>query len=383
MVGARRVVVKVGSSSLTGSNGLLSPERMASLAAQISLLRGGGAEVILVSSGAVAAGLGRLGWRPGEVTLRERQSAAAVGQSLLIDAYRELFGPHGIEVAQLLLVRGDLDDRRRYVHVRNTLSTLLRHGLLPIVNENDTVAVDELKFGDNDTLAGLVAMVADANLLVLLTDTDGFYDADPRVVPTARRIQDVYSVTESLTRMAGSPGSRIGTGGMSTKLEAARIAMDAGIDTVIVSSNESSVLCRVVAGELLGTTFHARRDPLPRKKLWMLHAKRAGGRLTLDDGAVAAVLGRSASLLLPGITEVSGVFRAGDVVELAAPSGRVIGKGIVNCSSWDLQARLQHRSSGGHAREFRVVHHREMSALKGVELDAAVDAGVGIAGPRT
>ncbi len=378
---ARRIVVKVGSSSLTGTDGLLSRPRMRALAQQVAALRSGGAEVILVSSGAVAAGLARLGWRHSEVTLRERQSAAAVGQGLLIETYRDLFAPQAIEVAQILLVRSDLEDRRRYVHVRNTLGTLLRHGVLPIVNENDTVAVEELRFGDNDTLAGLVAMVADAGLLVLLTDTDGFYDADPKRVPEAHRIPDVWDVTDSLAEMAGRSGSQMGTGGMRTKLAAARIAMDAGIDTLVVSSAEPRVLERAIAGEQLGTTFHARQDPPPRKKLWMIHGSRAAGRVVLDEGAVDAVLSRSASLLLPGVVEVAGAFQAGDVVELAAPSGRVIAKGIVNHSSWELQGWLAQRSAGGRARELRVVHHREMSVEREVSRDAAVDAGIGVVGP--
>ncbi|MDA8347180.1 MAG: glutamate 5-kinase [Thermaerobacter sp.] len=370
---ARRIVVKIGSSSLTRADGLLSIESMARLAAQIGALRHtDGAEVILVSSGAVAAGLGRLHWRPSEVTLREKQSAAAVGQGLLIDAYRDLFAVQDVEVAQVLLVRSDLEERRRYVHVRNTLSTLLRHGVLPIVNENDTVAVDEIRFGDNDTLAGLVALVADANLLLLLTDTDGFYDADPRTESSAQKIPDVWELTDSMAKMAGRAGSRVGTGGMRTKLEAARIAMDAGIDTVVVGSEEPDVLQRVLAGEPLGTTFHARRDPLPRKKLWMVHGSRPAGRLTLDAGAVDAVLERSASLLLPGITGISGAFRSGDVIELATLSGRVIGKGIVNCSSWDLKDWLARRKPGAAARELRVVHHREMS----IEREGIRDAGI-------
>ena len=371
---AQRIVVKIGSSSLTAEDGLLSLDRMERLAKQICRLRADAVEVILVSSGAVAAGLGRLHWRPGEVTLQEKQSAAAVGQGLLIDAYRELFAPCGIEVAQILLVRSDLEERRRYVHVRNTLSTLLRHGVLPIVNENDTLAVDGIRFGDNDTLAGLIALVADASLLVLLTDTDGFYDADPRTDRAAQKISDVWDLTDAMAKMAGRAGSRIGTGGMRTKLEAARIAMDAGIDTVVLHAAEPDALQRVLGGEPLGTTFHARRDPLSSKKLWMLHGTRAAGRVTLDAGAVDALLARSASLLLPGITAVSGAFQTGDVIELATSSGRVIGKGIANCSASDLKDWLARRRPGSVARELRIVHHREMSIGREGTGDGSIEA---------
>lgn len=362
----KRIVVKVGSSSLTDAKGHLAKPCLGALAEQISELRRSlGIQVILVSSGAVAAGVGHLGWQRGAITLREKQAAAAVGQGLLIDAYREFFASDGIEVAQILLTRSDLDDRHRYVHIRNTLETLLRHGVLPIVNENDTVAVDEIRVGDNDTLAGLVALAADADLLLLLTDTDGFYDRDPRHDPEAQRIPDVLEIDGPLMEKAGRPGTGMGTGGMRTKLLAARIAMDAGIDALVAPASDPDVLRRAVEGPPIGTRFHARPERQPRKKLWMVHSSRPNGRLTIDDGAAAAVLSRSASLLLPGIRMVEGDFRSGDVVELVTLEGRVIGRGIVTTPSWELRHRLSFPHDRGRAAMLRVVHHREMAVLKG------------------
>ncbi|MCL6548561.1 MAG: glutamate 5-kinase [Alicyclobacillus sp.] len=259
----RRLVVKVGSSSITCGNGRLDLGKMSNLVQQIWRLRSEhGKEVVLVSSGAVAAGVDRLGWDRRAISLPEKQAAAAVGQGLLIDTYGRLFQPLGIPIGQVLLTRADVDDSRRLVHICDTMETLLKHGVLPIVNENDTVAVDEIRVGDNDTLAGLVAKVVKADLLVLLTDVDGLYTADPRKHPDAEHIQDIWSITEALEQAAGDEGSVVGTGGMHTKLSAAKIAVAAGIDVVVASSSREDVLDRVIRGEPVGTMFHA--DPQRR-----------------------------------------------------------------------------------------------------------------------
>ena len=353
-----RVVVKVGSSSLVGPGGGVDAGRLGLVAHEAASLRASGAEVVLVSSGAVAAGLGALGLRPGGVTLAERQAAAAVGQGRLVDAYREAFLPLGVEVAQVLLSRAELEHPSRVRHLRAALGALLRHGAMPIVNENDTVAADEVKIGDNDTLAAILAVVAGADLLVLLTDIDGFYDQDPRRVSGARRIDVVEAWTPELQAAAGRPGSGVGTGGMRTKLSAARIASAAGVDTVIARTAQG-VLKRVLEGEGVGTRFRAHPDPGPRHQVWLRYGARPRGRLILDDGAAEAVQERQASLLLPGIKDCRGAFQAGDVVELATTADRVIARGTAMLGAQDLMRWLarQDRPAG---RAVRVVQHRTM-----------------------
>ncbi len=358
-----RVVVKVGSSSLVTPGGELDRSRLGLVVAETGALRRQGAEVLLVSSGAVAAGLGTLGLRPGAVTLAEKQAAAAIGQGRLVDAYRGMFVPLGIEVAQVLLSRAELEHPRRVGHLSRALAALLHHDVLPVVNENDTVASDEAKIGDNDTLAALLAVVVGADLLVLLTDIDGFYDADPRRTPRAKRISVVERWTPELAASAGQPGTGMGTGGMRTKLSAARIATHAGIDTVIARS-EPGVLLRIVAGDGAGTLFRAHPQPGPRREVWLRYGARPRGRLILDDGAVAAVEGRQASLLLPGITDFRGAFLAGDVVELATAGDRVIARGTALIGAHDIMRWLS-QAEKVPRRAVRVVQHRTMVMAEG------------------
>ncbi len=353
-----RIVAKVGSSSLVCPGGGLDVARLGLVAGETGALLRQGAEVLLVSSGAVAAGLGALGLRPGAVTLAERQAAAAIGQGRLVDAYRGAFLPQGIEVAQVLLSRTELENPRRVGHLRRALAALLRHSVLPIVNENDTVAADEIKIGDNDTLAALLAVVAGADLLVLLTDIDGFYDQDPRRVAAARRIDLVEAWTPELLAAAGKPGSGVGTGGMRTKLSAARIAAAAGIDTV-VARTEPGVLARVLEGEGVGTRFRAHPQPGPRHQVWLRYGATPRGRLILDDGAVAAVEERQASLLLPGIKDCRGAFQVGDVVELATTADRVIARGTALLGAQELMRWLAQQDRPAR-RAVRVVQHRTM-----------------------
>ncbi|WP_028986743.1 glutamate 5-kinase [Thermicanus aegyptius] len=357
-----RMVVKIGSHSVTDEKGALSEGKMEELVKQITALRDKGIQVILVSSGAVAAGLGELGWRRSNITIPEKQAAAAVGQGLLIEKYRSLFAARGIRIAQLLLTRSDTEDRKRFIHIRNTLETLLRHGVLPIVNENDTVTVEEIRFGDNDTLAGLVTLVTEADLLVLMTDIDALYTANPRIHKEAKPIPEVWEITPELVKMAGGEGSSVGTGGMRTKLNAARIVTESGVEMVIISSSIPDGLIRIVEGEPLGTRFH----PHPRftgKKSWIAYGTRVQGSLTLDDGAVAALQKRGRSLLFPGILSVEGDFHEGAVVSMKNREGEAIGKGMVSFSSYDLKILLERERSGEKIQSLHEVIHRDAMVI--------------------
>ncbi|MCL6517936.1 glutamate 5-kinase [Alicyclobacillus sp.] len=358
---AAKMVVKVGSSSLTDAAGRVDAEKIERIVDEIQAVRAEGWQVVLVSSGAVAAGIGRLGWRRAHLTMPEKQAAASVGQGLLIGMYEARFGAHGVPVGQVLVSRADIQSRHRYIHIRNTLTTLLARGVVPIVNENDTVAVEEIRLGDNDTLAALVALVVEADRLVLLTDTDGLYTADPRVRADARRIDHVREWTADLDRMAGAAGTAVGTGGMRTKLAAARIAVEAGIPALVAASREPDVLRKAARMEPVGTWFHPRTAHLPARKLWMAHGTRVEGTLVLDDGAVQAVEEHAASLLFPGIVAVEGEFREGAVVALCGPDGRVIAKGMVHLSSGDLRVLLERRAAGQPVHlEHEVVHRDRM-----------------------
>jgi glutamate 5-kinase len=367
-MGKKRVVVKVGSSSLTEAGGVLSEKKINPLVGQIAALIRQGMEVILVSSGAVAAGIGRLGWTPASITIPEKQAAAAVGQSALMDTYQKYFQQHGLPVAQLLLTRLDLEDRKRFIHIRNTIETLLKKGIVPIVNENDTVAVDEIRVGDNDTLSSLVAIVAQADLLVMLTDIDGLYTKDPRKDPEAEKIEEVHVITKELEEIAGGSGSIVGTGGMRTKMTAAKIAVQSGMTVVIASGKEPDVLRKIVQGEKVGTCFHP-HSRLPSKKSWLAFSTRVKGKITVDSGAKEALVRFNKSLLLGGVIRVSGTFLEGAVVEICDPSGRSIGKGISSFSSADLNLLLERKAwNQGNERIHEVVHRDMMVILKEEEL---------------
>lgn len=361
------MVVKVGSSSLTDENGRLSNIRMERIVEQLAFIKHAMEwQVVLVSSGAVAAGLGKLGWRRTNITMPEKQAAAAVGQGVLIDSYERLFQRHQLTVGQLLLTRSDMEDRKRFVHIRNTLMTLIRNGIVPIVNENDSVAVEEIRFGDNDSLAGLVAMVVEADLLVLLTDIDGLYAANPKHNPDAKRIQDVWEITDEIVQMAGDAGSIVGTGGMRTKITAAKIAVNSGASVVIAASGEPDVLRNIVDGKSVGTRFHTQGDTVRLRKSWLTHVTRAEGGIAIDAGAAHALLFQSGSLLMPGITKVEGHFDEGTIVDLVAPNGHTIARGIVNFSSSDLAGFLLRRQLGEPLHNLHeVVHRNDMVLMKG------------------
>ncbi|HEX3749912.1 MAG TPA: glutamate 5-kinase [Streptosporangiaceae bacterium] len=362
---ARRLVVKVGSSSLTTADGAIDAERIALLADACALRIQAGTDLILVSSGAIAAGIAPLGLPRRPRDLATQQAAASVGQGLLIARYAAAFARHQIGVGQVLLSADDLMRRSHYRNAQRTLDRLLELRMLPIVNENDTVATDEIRFGDNDRLAALVAHVTRAGALILLSDVDGLYDSDPRK-PGARRITEVRGPADlDGVRVGGGSGAGIGTGGMTTKVESARIATGAGIPAVVASAADTAA---ALAGQPVGTYFAATGRRPRTRLLWLAHVAVPHGRLYLDDGAVEAVVGRHASLLPAGITKAEGTFEAGDPVDLCAPDGAVVARGLVNYDATEIPA-LMGRSTRwlarerGHEYEREVVHRDDMVIL--------------------
>lgn len=366
LVAARRWVVKVGSALLTNDGRGLDVSVVRSLADQLAALRETGSDVVLVSSGAIAAGLVRLNLaeRPHEVHLS--QAAAAVGQSALVRAYEEYLSPHGVTSAQILLSHADIRARDRYLNARSTLSTLLGMGVLPIVNENDTVVTDEIRLGDNDTLGALVANLVDADVLLILTDQDGLMDQDPRQVASARVIAsaDVHDAT--LDAMAG-PGGALGRGGMATKLSAARLAARSGTVTVIANGRVPGAISRIAAGETLGTFLQTQRRPQSARKQWLASLLHAQGQLLLDDGAVRGIVEQGRSLLPIGITAVSGEFERGDLVSCIDGQGRERARGLANYSSVEAHALMGKASAQieptlGYCGEEEMIHRDNLVA---------------------
>jgi glutamate 5-kinase len=327
---ATRLVVKVGSSLVTNAGAGLALDAIANWARQIAALRALGREVVLVSSGAIAEGMKRLGWasRPG--SMHELQAAAAVGQMGLAQAYESSFRSHGLQTAQVLLTHADLADRERYLNARSTLRTLLELGVVPVINENDTVVTDEIRVGDNDTLASLVANLIDADALVILTDQGGLYTADPRKDSAAALVHEARAGDPQLEAMAGGAGSAIGRGGMITKVLAAQRAARSGAHTVIASGREPDVLVRLGRGEAIGTLLVADTPPLAARKQWLAGHAQLSGRLHLDAGAARAVAAGGKSLLPVGVKSVEGDFARGALVGCVGPDGREIARGLVN-----------------------------------------------------
>ncbi len=356
VTGAKRIVVKVGSSSLTSTAGGIDPGRMRSLVDVLAGLRVGGAEVVLVSSGAIAAGLAPLGLKKRPKALPAQQAAASVGQGLLIHRYTEELARHGVIAGQVLLTVDDVTRRSHYRNAYQTFAKLLEYGVLPIVNENDTVATSEIRFGDNDRLAALVAHLVHADLLVLLSDVDGLYDARP-TDPGSSLLTDVRSVDDLGDVRIGKAGAAgVGTGGMQTKVDAARIATGAGIPVVLTSADKAGA---ALAGEAVGTLFHTTGRRRPTRLLWLAHATEPKGTLVLDAGAVRAVVERRASLLAAGITAVEGTFHAGEPVDIAAPDGTPVARGLVNFDAEELP-QLLGRSSSDLKRELGAGYEREV-----------------------
>ena len=360
-------VVKLGSALLTDDGCGLRKEAIADWVAQMAQLRARGLRFIIVSSGAIAEGRARLGWNLRRVSLHEQQAAAAVGQMGLIQAYESAFQGYGIHTAQILLTHDDIADRKRYLNARSALRTLLGLGVVPIINENDSVATDEIRFGDNDSLAGLVANLAEADRLVILTDQAGLYDRDPREHPDARLIRTGQAGDPSLLDCAG-PGGTLGRGGMLTKLKAAETAAKSGTETVICSGLEAGVLLKIAAGEQVGTLLGVARSPLAARKQWLAGHKRPAGILALDDGACKVLAERGSSLLAVGVVAVQGEFKRGEIVSCANRDGSEVARGLVNYDAGEIR-RIMGRSSDnieellGYVDDEELIHRDNMVVL--------------------
>ena len=329
---AKRLVIKVGSALVTNNGEGLDTAAIQEWARQIAMLRARGREVLLVSSGAIACGMQRLGWAKRPKSVHELQAAAAVGQMGLAQVYDRAFLEHGLHTAQILLTHDDLADRKRYLNARSTLSTLLALGVVPIINENDTVVTDEIKFGDNDTLGALVANLIEADALIILTDQPGLYTADPRKDPAATLISEAVAGDRALEAMAGGAGTRVGTGGMITKVIAAKRAARSGAHTAIASGRELDPIIRLADGEALGTLLVSQTPPLAARKQWLADHLQLAGRLHLDAGAVDA-LKMGKSLLPIGVTAIEGEFERGAAVACLDPQGREVARGLCNYGS--------------------------------------------------
>ena len=352
---AARVVVKVGSSSLTSAGGGIDPGRVAALVDSLAAVRSGGADLVLVSSGAIAAGLAPLSFARRPRDLARQQAAASVGQGLLVHRYTEEFARHGQVTGQVLLTLDDVTRRSHYRNAQRTFDKLLELGAVPIVNENDTVATTEIRFGDNDRLAALVAHLVHADLLVLLSDVDGLYDGPPSR-PGTRLLTDVRGDGDLAGVQVGTSASGVGTGGMRTKLEAAGIATGAGIPVVLAAASAAGA---ALAGEPVGTLFHPTGRRRPSRLLWLAHVTAGKGRVHVDAGAVIALTERRASLLPAGVVRVQGQFAAGDPVDVVGPEGRVVARGLVNYDSTELPD-LAGRSTRLLARELGAGYEREV-----------------------
>ncbi len=357
---SRRWVIKIGSALLTNDGRGLDFTAIATWVEQMAGLKASGRELVLVSSGAVAEGMCRLGWKRRPHALYELQAAAAVGQMGLVQAYESRFLTHGMHTAQVLLTHEDLADRRRYLNARSTLRTLLKLKVIPVVNENDTVATEEIKFGDNDTLAALVANLVEADLLVILTDQQGVYDCDPRQNPAAKLLHEVAADDPALERMAGG-GGLLGRGGMITKVRAARRAARSGASTIIVSGREPDILRRVSAGERVGTLLTPQQGPIAARKQWLASHMVARGGLRLDAGAVNVLRQSGRSLLPVGVTAVEGEFNRGELVICTSPEGIEVARGLVNYSAEEAQRIIGHPSDRiesilGYVDELELIH---------------------------
>ena len=334
---ARRIVVKVGTSTLTHPNGKLNFSRIEGLVRELADAVNAGKQILLVSSGAVGAGMDRLGWKEKPKTIPEKQAAAAVGQGILMHTYEKLFAEYGQVVGQVLLTREDSVNRRRYANSRNTLLTLLNIGVIPIINENDAVSIDELKIGDNDTLSANVAAIVDADVLIILSDVDGVYSANPQTDPQARLLPEINEVTPEVEAMCGGAGTMRGTGGMLTKMAAARMAMNSGIVMVIASGGRDGAVQSILAGKPIGTLFPPRQNRLQFRKRWLAFGARIKGRLKVDKGCAQALLSNGSSLLAAGVKDVEGNFEQGSTVSILNPEGWEIARGLVNNSTDDVR----------------------------------------------
>ena len=349
---AKRIVVKVGTSSLTHSTGQLNLPRIQKLVNELAALGKQGKEMILVTSGAVGAGMEMLGLTEKPKTIPEKQAAAAVGQGILMHTYEKFFSEHGQIVAQVLLTREDSVKRTRYTNSRNTLLTLVKMGVIPIINENDAVAIEELKIGDNDTLSAMVASIVDADVLIILSDVEGVYTDNPQTNPAAELIGEIADITPEMEALAGGPGTQRGTGGMYTKIQAGKIAVNSGVAMVIASGLRDGVLGDVLSGSQVGTIFLSKENRLQVRKRWLAFGARTQGTITIDKGCEKAILSGGSSLLATGITAVVGDFEHGNTISIITLEGREIARGIANYNGED-------------ARKIIGVHTNEVSKILG------------------
>ena len=365
---ARRLVIKLGSTLVTNDGRGIDHAAVGRWAEEIAALKRSGREVVLVSSGAIAEGMQRLGWTKRPAAIHALQAAAAVGQMGLVQAYEAAFSRFGLHTAQILLTHEDLADRRRYLNARSTLLTLLTLGVIPVINENDTVTTDEIRLGDNDTLGALVTNLIDADVLVLLTDQDGLHSADPRKEPAATLVRHARAGDPALEAMAGGVGSALGRGGMLTKVLAAKRAARSGASTVIANGREERVLGRLAAGEAIGTELVAETLTLAARKQWLADHVRLAGRLSLDAGAVRALARDGKSLLPIGVVACEGQFERGEVVACCDPDGREIARGLVNYTAAETQRILRKPSSEieailGYVDEPELIHRDNLVLL--------------------
>ena len=365
---ARRLVVKVGSSLVTNGGRGIDHAAVGRWAEEIAQLRGAGKEIALVSSGAIAEGMQRLGWAERPAAMHELQAAAAVGQMGLVQAYEAAFSRFGLHTAQILLTHEDLADRRRYLNARSTLLTLIALGVIPVINENDTVTTDEIRLGDNDTLGALVTNLIEADVLVLLTDQPGLYSSDPRNDAAATLLSHGRAGDPALEVMAGGPGSQLARGGMLTKVLAAKRAARSGASTVIADGRDERVLTRLAAGEALGTQLIAETMTLAARKQWLADHVRMAGRLTLDAGAARALTRDGKSLLPIGVVACDGSFERGEIVGCIDPEGREIARGLINYSASETQRILKKPSSEiasilGYIDEPELIHRNNLVLL--------------------
>lgn len=366
---AKRIVVKVGSSTLTYENGRINLSQIELITRQLADLHNRGYEVILVSSGAIGAGIGKLGMKKRPTTIPEKQAAAAVGQGVLLHMYEKLFAEYGQTIAQILLTREDMTDRVRFLNSRNALFALLDMGVIPIINENDAVIVDEIKFGDNDTLSALVASLVEADLLILLSDIDGLYNDNPRINSDAKMFKWVDEITEEIEACAGDAVTGLGTGGMITKLRAAKIAISSGSVMVIGNGSEPNIIRDVVDAKDVGTWFRPTDHPLQARKRWIAFGKKPKGTIMVDSGAAPAITIDNKSILPTGVTSVVGTFNEGDLVTIHDSNNVEIARGIVNYPSYEIDMikglnSCQIEKKLGHKNYDVVIHRDNLVCLK-------------------
>ena len=367
---AKRIVVKVGTSTITYANGKRNFSQIDRLARELSDLQNQGKEMILVSSGAVAVGVDRLGLPAKPSTIPGKQACAAVGQGVLMHTYEKLFADYGQIVAQVLITRTEAIDRHRYTNCRNTFMTLLQQGVIPIVNENDVVALDELKIGDNDNMSALVAGIVDADLVIILSDIDGLYTANPATHPEATLVHTVQEITPEIEASAGGVGSSRGTGGMATKIQAAKAATNSGIQLVIASGTEKNAIPRILQGEEIGTLFVSRENRLQLRKRWLAFGAKIQGSIVVDDGCAKAIRKAGGCSILPaGIYQVVGDFQSGSTISVIDKEGHELARGLVHYTAAELEKIKGCKSSDiegilGHKNYDEVIHRDDLVILQ-------------------